>query len=78
LSKANSASVENLMPCGATFAGAGAAEGFSGSGAAAATLATGASALRTTGSQGSTERAGVQSLLRTHRPVLELVVMLFP
>jgi hypothetical protein len=64
------------MLCGAILAGA--AAGFSVGEAAAATLAAGASALRATGSQGSTERAGVQSLLRTHRPVLELVVMLFP
>ena len=42
---------------------------------AAASLGAGASAFLATGSQGSTERAGVQSLSRQHKPVVELVTM---
>jgi hypothetical protein len=58
-------------------AGAGACAG-GGGGAAATTLGAGATAVFATGSHGSTERAGVQSLLCQQSAVLELVVMLFP
>jgi hypothetical protein len=60
------------------LAGAGAGAGAGGGGAAATTLGAGVTATFATGSQGSTERAGVQSLLRQQRSVLELVEMLFP
>jgi hypothetical protein len=60
----------------AILAGAGAGTG--GGGAAATTWGAGATAIFATGSHGSTERAGVQSLLRQQSAVLELVVMLLP
>src|SRR3990170_8158572 len=82
LSKSNSASAEKLIFWGSSLGGAsflgwgaGLGAAFFGAGAGAALGAGGAGFLTRSGSHWATARAGVQSLVRTHSPVVALVTM---